>query len=311
MTLVGMIILDLIFFLTIWPDWKELKSGAIPQSRYMSDYQVTEQIRWYPLKQQLPRQLTRPFIIAEDSRFYEHPGFDRQAIRDAMRINWQQRRWVYGASTISQQTAKNLFLTHDRSLHRKWHELVMTLALERNLSKDRILSLYLNIAEFGPGIFGVEAASRHYFGKSFLSLGPREAAELAASLPSPRRHNPNTRTRFFQTKRNRIVAVLNLPPEAPASSRQIELILPPEEPDSDDEGIELSRPEKTLEEADLLGYSDAYLPISDDVEANVTTDKEDSPESEHGAESETVAKDHDIELNEEFMENFDPSSDFD
>ena len=105
---------------------------------------------------------------------------------------------MLGASTISQQTAKNLFLSLSRNPLRKWHEVLLTIGLESNIKKDRILDLYLNIAEMGDGVFGIEAASRKYFYKSAYALNRNEIIALAASLPSPRKHNPKTNTKVYQ-----------------------------------------------------------------------------------------------------------------
>lgn len=123
-------------------------------------------------------------ISAEDQKFFDHYGFDWQAIRQAAKRN-QQSRQRRGGSSISQQTAKNLYLWHGQSWLRKGLELPTTLLLELLWSKQRILEVYLNIAEFGKGIFGVEAASKHYFNKSAKNLSQQEAALLAAVLPNP------------------------------------------------------------------------------------------------------------------------------
>ncbi len=112
---------------------------------------------------------------------------------------------AYGGSTISQQTAKNLFLSASRNPLRKWHELLLTLGMEYHLSKDRILELYLNIAEFGPGIYGVEAAARHYWGVPAQHLTRSQAAQIAATLPSPKKHNPATRSARFLAHTNKII----------------------------------------------------------------------------------------------------------
>ena len=118
------------------------------------------------------------------------------------------RRIIYGGSTISQQTVKNLFFTPSRNPMRKWHELLLTLGMERALEKRRILELYLNLAEFGRGVYGVEAASRRYYGVSASDLSRIQAAELAASLPAPRKHNPGTRTEFFEARTEKLLLQL-------------------------------------------------------------------------------------------------------
>lgn len=139
--------------------------------------------QWVPLTQiAAPMQLA--VVAAEDQRFAEHDGFDLAAIEAALKHNEQSNR-VRGASTLSQQTAKNLFMWSDRSFLRKGLEAWFTLLMELGWDKARILEVYLNIAEFGPGIYGVEAAARHYFHKPASRLGRYEASLLAAALPNP------------------------------------------------------------------------------------------------------------------------------
>ncbi len=141
--------------------------------------------RWTDLHKISPN-LRRAVIVSEDARFYEHAGFDLQAIEDAMRINWARGQLVFGASTITQQLAKNLYLSPSRSILRKIHEILIAVALERALSKERILELYLNLVEWGPHIYGAEAAARYYFHTSALHLSRTEAAFLASILPNPK-----------------------------------------------------------------------------------------------------------------------------
>jgi monofunctional biosynthetic peptidoglycan transglycosylase len=152
----------------------------------------------------IPKSMVRAVIVAEDSRFYEHEGVDFEALKDAMEFNLSEQRMVYGASTISQQTVKNVFLSSSRNPLRKWHELLLTLGMERNLSKRRILEHYLNLAEFGRGIYGVDAAARYYWGIPAARLSSRQAMELAATLPSPVKNNPRTRTKSFRNRVKRI-----------------------------------------------------------------------------------------------------------
>jgi len=121
-----------------------------------------------------------------------------------MHYNLDRGRLVYGGSTISQQTAKNLFLSPSRNPLRKWHELVLTLAMEHYLSKRRIMEYYLNVAQFGHGLFGVDAAARRYWGIPASRLSRRQAIELAASLPSPATTNPSARTKTFLNRVNKI-----------------------------------------------------------------------------------------------------------
>jgi monofunctional biosynthetic peptidoglycan transglycosylase len=132
--------------------------------------------------------LKRAVVVAEDARFVAHDGFDWEAIQEAMAKNQREGRVVAGASTITQQLAKNLFLSGERSWLRKGQEAIITWMLENTMTKRRILELYLNVAEWGDGVFGAEAAARHHFGVSAAALDAGQAAWLAAILPSPRRY---------------------------------------------------------------------------------------------------------------------------
>ncbi|MFZ5723214.1 MAG: monofunctional biosynthetic peptidoglycan transglycosylase [Pseudomonadota bacterium] len=143
---------------------------------------------WVPIEQISPR-LQRAVIASEDQKFLEHYGLDLEAIEKALVHNQRSRR-VRGGSTISQQTAKNIFLWPGRSYVRKGLEAYLTVMMETLWSKERILEVYLNSAEFGRGIYGAEAASRQYFRKGAAQLTAREAALLAAVLPAPRKRNP-------------------------------------------------------------------------------------------------------------------------
>jgi monofunctional biosynthetic peptidoglycan transglycosylase len=141
--------------------------------------------------------LKRAVIAAEDAKFLDHEGFDWEAIQKAMQKNEQHGKVVAGASTISQQLAKNLFLSGSRSWPRKVQEAVITWMMERTLSKRRILEIYLNVAEWGEGVFGAEAAARHHFGVPAAALGPEQAAWLAAILPSPKRYERGRETPYL------------------------------------------------------------------------------------------------------------------
>lgn len=138
----------------------------------------------------LSRHLRRAVLASEDARFYQHHGFDFEEIEQALERRRAGRR-LRGASTISQQTVKNLFLWEGRSFLRKGLEAYGTVALEVVVPKDRILDLYLNLAEWGPGIFGAEAAAQHWYRKPASRLTADEAARLAAILPAPRRWPPS------------------------------------------------------------------------------------------------------------------------
>ena len=144
---------------------------------------------WVPLAHMSPH-LQRAVLVAEDASFYRHQGFDWEGLKEAVTRNWEKGALRRGGSTITQQLAKNLYLSSEKSLLRKAHEALLARELERCLTKKRILELYLNVVEWGDGIYGAEAAARHHFGTSAGDLTPDEAALLAAMLPSPRRYDP-------------------------------------------------------------------------------------------------------------------------
>jgi len=161
---------------------------------------------WVPL-QAISPYMIKAVLIAEDDKFFKHEGFDFEAIEKAIEKNLKEGRLKYGGSTISQQVAKNLFLSPTKSPIRKIQEAIITVRLEKTLSKKRILEIYLNIAEWGEGIFGVEAASRHYFGKSAKYLTPWEAARLAAVLPNPLKYNPLSNHPYVE-KRSKLIYMI-------------------------------------------------------------------------------------------------------
>jgi monofunctional biosynthetic peptidoglycan transglycosylase len=151
---------------------------------------------WVPYGR-ISEHLKRAVVAAEDARFLDHEGFDWSAIQKAMQKNEERGRVVAGASTISQQLSKNLFLSGSRSWLRKAQEAAITWMMERTLSKRRILELYLNVAEWGEGVFGAEAAARHHFGIPAAALTAEQATWLAAILPSPRRYDRGRETPYI------------------------------------------------------------------------------------------------------------------
>ena len=195
------------------------------------------QYQWVPASR-IADAARRAVVAAEDQKFRTHNGFDVEAMEKAYAHNKKSRR-KRGASTISQQTAKNLFLWSGGGYFRKGVEAGITLLIESIWGKDRILEMYLNIAEFGPGIYGVEAASRAYFHKSAAQLTPNEAARLTAVLPSPRRWKVNAPGAYVQKRVNWIMGQMGYghgpseepePPSAgPESGGQLN--------DADDPGI--------------------------------------------------------------------------
>ena len=224
--LIILLVVDAFYLAITWPDWNKLATGPVPKSRFIVEYEARQaddknlpRLRWQPVSLSvMPKHLPRAVILAEDGRFYGHSGFDLQAFREAMDYNFEKGRLARGASTISQQTVKNLFLSGSRNPLRKWHELVLTWGMEQRLKKQRILELYLNVAEFGRGIYGVQAAAQVYYGVDVERLTPRQAAELAATLPSPVKSNPATRTRFFERHSAKILSLLQRYPGDAADS---------------------------------------------------------------------------------------------
>jgi monofunctional biosynthetic peptidoglycan transglycosylase len=145
--------------------------------------------RWVGYDQISPN-LRRAVLVAEDSAFWQHDGVDLEQLKESIEINLERGQFVRGASTITQQLAKNLYLSREKSLSRKFKEAIITCKLERHLSKKRILELYLNAIEWSPGVHGVGEASQHYFRKSPTDLDFFESILLAAIIPSPRLYNP-------------------------------------------------------------------------------------------------------------------------
>src|SRR3954470_15111620 len=155
--------------------------------------------QWVPYERISP-QLKRAVVAAEDARFLDHEGFDWDAIQKALERMEERGRIAGGASTISQQLAKNLFLSGERSWLRKGQEALITWMLEEALGKRRILELYLNLAEWGEGVFGAEAAARYHFGVAAAALTPEQAAWLAVILPSPRRYQRGRLTPYVASR---------------------------------------------------------------------------------------------------------------
>ena len=155
--------------------------------------------QWVPYERISPH-LKRAIIAAEDGKFLQHEGFDFEAIQKAYEKNLEQGKFVRGGSTISQQLAKNLFLSGKKTPWRKIEEAVITLMLENVMSKRRILEIYLNKIEWGNGVFGAEAASRHYYGVSASALTAKQAARLAAMVPNPRFYDLNRNTPWLLKK---------------------------------------------------------------------------------------------------------------
>ena len=155
---------------------------------------LTIRHRWVPYTQ-ISADLRRAVIVTEDAAFFDHDGIDLTEVKASMERNWEDGRFSRGASTITQQLAKNLYLSPSRNPLRKLREVFITRRLEAGLTKRRILEIYLNVIEWGDGIFGVDAAARIYFGKTAATLSREEAALLAGAIINPRVHNPGKPTR--------------------------------------------------------------------------------------------------------------------
>lgn len=168
---------------------------------------------WVPYEK-VSDHLKRALIVAEDAKFSEHEGFDWEAIQTALEKNERRGKVVAGGSTITQQLAKNLFLSGERSFIRKGQEAIITVMIEQVMDKQRILEIYLNVIEWGDGIFGAEAAARHYFNKSASQLSSYESARLAAMVPRPRFYQRNLGSAFLAKKTRWIqgqMAIVELP----------------------------------------------------------------------------------------------------
>jgi monofunctional biosynthetic peptidoglycan transglycosylase len=154
---------------------------------------------------EIPEDAALAVLVSEDISYFAHGAIDLSAVREAV-TEWREGRRLRGASTITQQLARTLFLSGERTLTRKLEEARLAHAMERVLGKRRILELYLNVVEFGPGVFGVDAAARRYYGVGAAQLGRQEAAGLAAAIPSPGRDNPATATRRWEYRKAIILA---------------------------------------------------------------------------------------------------------
>jgi monofunctional biosynthetic peptidoglycan transglycosylase len=192
-----------------WPDVAGLAKNKPKTTAFIERYRrgswmglgPDREVEWkWVSGSRISSNLKRAVIVSEDIEFFSHNGFSTREQRAALEDAWEDKRLPRGASTISQQLVKNLWLSPSYNPLRKVKEALLTWHLERVLSKRRILELYLNVVEFGDGIYGAEAAARHYYGKSAASLSERQAAELAASLPRPKSWHPGSNSKSYQRK---------------------------------------------------------------------------------------------------------------
>lgn len=201
----------------ISPDVSKLKKENPGKTAFM-EYREEEWARegkkyrvqqtWVPYRAISPY-LVKAVLIGEDDKFWQHEGFDYEAMQKAIEKDIKAKKFKLGGSTISQQLAKNLYLSPSKNPVRKLREAIITWRMERALGKKRLLEIYLNVAEWGDrGIFGVEAAARSYYGKSASALGPEEAARLAAVLPNPRKFNPLGTSRYVVNRSSLIYNIM-------------------------------------------------------------------------------------------------------
>jgi monofunctional glycosyltransferase len=200
----------------VYPDVSILKKENPRKTAFM-EYREKEWARegikkaiiqkWVPLKRTSPY-LIKAVIIAEDDKFWGHEGFDFEAMQQALEKDIKKKEFKAGGSTISQQLAKNLYLSPSKNPIRKIKEAILTWRMEHALSKRRIVEIYLNVAEWGDGIFGIEAAAKHYYGKHASSLTAQEAARLATVLPNPLVYHVNGDSKYVQNRSERIYQVM-------------------------------------------------------------------------------------------------------
>jgi len=211
------ILVGFIAFQFVYPDVSKLKKQNPKKTAMMEDremewaregkkYKIIQQ--WVPMRAISPY-LVKAVLIGEDDKFWHHEGFDYEAMEKAVEKDIREKKFKLGGSTISQQLAKNLYLSPVKSPIRKIREAIITWRIEKALTKKRILELYLNVAEWGSGgIFGIEAASRHYYGKSAAELDPEEAARLAAVLPNPIKYDPLGDERYVVRRSHLIYSIM-------------------------------------------------------------------------------------------------------
>lgn len=212
----AVVVLALGAFVLTLPDVSSL-AGTNPRTTALMEQRASEakpkgnsrvsRRDWVPLSRIAPHAVLA-VVTMEDDRFWRHDGFDFVEMKTAVQKNWEKKSWRRGASTITQQLAKNLYFGTEKSLWRKVREAATAWKMERTLSKRRILEIYMNVVEWGNGIYGIDAASRHYFGKSPADLSVDEAVRLAVVLPSPRRHDPRGSSAFVENRREVLLSRL-------------------------------------------------------------------------------------------------------
>lgn len=205
LTALGLLSIFLLAEALTWPDVARLATENPKTTAFIERYKESEraagrsgEVRrtWVPYERISPH-LKRAVLVAEDIDFFSHKGFATDEMKKALEEAWEEKQLPRGASTLSQQLAKNLWLSPSRNPLRKVKEALLTRQLETHLSKRRILELYLNVAEMGPGVYGAEAAARHWFGIPAAGLTELQAAQLAALLPRPKTWHPRHESRAY------------------------------------------------------------------------------------------------------------------
>ncbi|MDX1644406.1 MAG: monofunctional biosynthetic peptidoglycan transglycosylase [Thermoanaerobaculia bacterium] len=204
----GLLVGALVWQVVTWPDVAALAHSEPETTAFIERFErqrreegLEAEVAWRWVDyDDISIHFKQAVLVSEDIAFFSHRGFALEEIEIALREAWAERKPPRGASTITQQLAKNLWLSPARSPLRKLEEAILTWQLERHLDKQRILELYMNVVELGQGIYGVEAAARHYFSRSASELSRRQAAELAAALPRPRHWRPGSDSRAYRRR---------------------------------------------------------------------------------------------------------------
>jgi monofunctional biosynthetic peptidoglycan transglycosylase len=214
----GLLGIYLIWTYLTLPDPVEYKSKNPPTTALIEQrrlearqkrIKLTIRNKWIP-GSSIPEMLKKIIRISEDANFYYHDGIDFEELKESLRKNWEEGKFARGGSTITQQLAKNLYLSTEKSLFRKIKEYLIARRLEKRLSKERIFYLYLNVIEFGNGIFGVESAAQYYFGKATADLNLEEMIRLTAVIPRPLSIRANGNSRWLMWRSCWIVEKLIL-----------------------------------------------------------------------------------------------------
>ena len=247
---VGMAVCGVAAYLLWLPDVRYLALQNPKSTAYIELY-VRKQLRkhkkplvmmqWTPLSQISPH-LRHAVVISEDDMFYRHNGVDWEAMSQAIDYDMKKGKLARGGSTITQQAARNLFLSPSRNPLRKAKEILIAWKLEQALTKDRILEIYLNIAEWGPGVYGAQAASRIYFGKDASMLTVDESVALAAALPSPWRFNPPKQGPKMAKRKEVLIARMRKAGYLPAEVPEADIDLPEEIDAMDAVGVSTAAP---------------------------------------------------------------------